>query len=376
MTEIELRRLAGSVVMVGFRGLSAGPDSDIHRHIRENHLAGVILFDEHVPTGEHERQRERNIASPEQLRGLTAELQAASDPLLLIAIDQEGGQVARLNSQNGFPQFPSHAEMGEKFEPAETQLTASHIAKMLAEAGVNVNFAPVVDLNINPRNPIVGAQGRSFSDDPTRRGGVTDHARSFIAGHREHGVATGIKHFPGHGSSTADTHLSAVDVTESFKDSELMPYRCLINEGVVDMVIVGHLRHRGFDPKFPASLSARMIDGMLRREMGFDGVVVTDCLDMAAVAEHYSLQERVTLALNAGVDLLLFGNNLVYDPDRPTQVVDAVVAAVQAGNVSEECLRQHVTRIDRLRESVASSEYGRDAQSSALSTQHSDWSER
>ncbi|MCZ6652803.1 MAG: glycoside hydrolase family 3 [Planctomycetota bacterium] len=346
---MELRRLAGSVVMVGFRGLTAKLGSDIHRHIRENHLAGVILFDEHVPTGEHDR----NIASPEQLRGLTAELQAASDPLLLIAIDQEGGQVARLNVQNGFPQFPAHAEMGEKFEPAETQLTASHIAKALAEAGVNVNFAPVVDLNINPRNPIIGAQGRSFSEDPAV---VTDHARSFIAGHREHRVVTAIKHFPGHGSSTTDTHLSAVDVTESFKDSELMPYRCLINEGVVDMVMVGHLLHRGFDPELPASLSAKMIDGMLRLEMGFDGVVVTDCLDMAAAAEHCSLQKRVTLALNAGVDLLLFGNNLVYDPDRPTQVVDAVVAAVRAADVTEECLRQHVDRINCLRKSVASSE--------------------
>ena len=351
MTELELRQLAGSVVMVGFRGLTAEQNTDIYRHIRENHFAGVILFDEHVPTGEC--ARERNIASPEQLRELTAELQAASDPLLLIAIDQEGGQVARLNSQNGFPQFPSHAEMGEKFEPAETQLTASHIAKVLAEAGVNVNFAPVVDLNINPRNPIIGVQGRSFSEDPAV---VTDHARSFIASHREHGVATAIKHFPGHGSSTADTHLSAVDVTESFKDSELVPYRCLINEGVVDVVMVGHLQHRSFDPELPASLSAKMIDGLLRREIGFDGVVVTDCLDMAAAAEDYSLQERVTLALNAGVDLLLFGNNLAYDPDRPTQVVDAVVAAVRAGDVPEECLRQHVDRIDRLRESVASSE--------------------
>ena len=349
MTEIELRRLAGSVVMVGFRGLTAGSNSSIHDMICENHFAGVILFDEHVPTSEHDR----NMTSPEQLRALTAELQAASGRPLLIAIDQEGGQVARLNPQNGFAQFPSHAEMGEKFEPAETQLTASHIAKALAEVGVNVNFAPVVDLNINPRNPIIGAQGRSFSDDPTA---VTDHARSFIAGHREHGVATAIKHFPGHGSSTADTHLSAVDVTESFQDSELAPYRCLINEGVVDMVMVGHLQHRGFDPELPASLSAKMIDGLLRHEMGFDGVVVTDCLDMAAAEEHYSLQKRVTLALNAGVDLLLFGNNLVYDPDRPTQVVDAVVAAVRAGDVFEECLREHGDRIERLRQSVASSE--------------------
>ena len=122
------------------------------------------------------------------------------------------------------------------------------------------------------------------------------------------------------------------------------------------MVMIGHLLHRSLDPELPASLSSRMIDGLLRRKMGFDGVVVTDCLDMAAAAEHCSLQERVTLALNAGVDLLLFGNNLAYDPDRPTQVVDAVAAAVRAGDVSEECLRQHVDRIDRLRKSVASNQ--------------------
>jgi len=322
-------------VMLDVAGLSL--DDEDRKRLARSQVGGGILFS-------------RNYESPQQLARLCTEIAALRSPQLVIAIDQEGGRVARLNSQNGFWQFPSHAEMGEKFEPAETQLTASHIAKMLAEVGVNVNFAPVVDLNINPRNPIIGAQGRSFSEDPAV---VTDHARSFIAGHREHRVVTAIKHFPGHGSSTTDTHLSAVDVTESFKDGELTPYRCLIKEGVVDMVMVGHLQHRGFDPELPASLSAKMIDGLLRREMGFDGVVVTDCLDMAAVADHYSSQERVTLALNGGADLLMFGNNLVYDPDRPTQVVDAVVAAVRAGDVSEVCLKEHVDRIDRLRESVA-----------------------
>lgn len=346
MSEDELRQLAGSVVMIGFRGLSAGSDTQIHRLIRENHFAGVILFDEHVSTGEHDR----NIVSPEQVRNLTGELQRAAELPLLVAVDQEGGRVARLNPQNGFAQFPSHAEMGEKFDPTETRLAASQIAKTLADVGVNVNLAPVVDLNVNPQNPIIGQLERCFSDDP---GVVTDHARSFIAGHHEHDVATAIKHFPGHGSSTTDTHLTAVDLTDTFTDDELTPYRRLIGEGVVDMVLVGHLLHRKYDPELPASLSKKHVDGLLRREIGFDGVVITDGMDMAAVADRFSLAERVTLALNAGVDLLLFCNNLVYDPDRPRQVVQAVMAAVVAGDVTEECLRQHAQRVDRLRDHLS-----------------------
>lgn len=343
VSEDELRQLAGSVVMIGFRGLSAGPDTQIHRLIRENHFAGVILFDEHVSTGEHDR----NIVSPQQIRNLTGELQRASDRPLLIAVDQEGGRVARLNPQNAFVRFPSHAEMGEKFDPAETHLAASQIARTLSEVGVNLNLAPVVDLNVNPQNPIIGALERCFSNDPAV---VTEHARSFIAGHHDQTVITAIKHFPGHGSSTADTHLTAVDVTDTFTDDELTPYRRLIDESVVDMVLVAHLLHRKYDPELPASLSKKHVDGLLRRELGFDGVVITDGMDMAAVADHFSLAERVTLALNAGVDLLLFCNNLVYDPDRPGQVVQAIMAAVVAGDISEECLRQHARRVDRLRD--------------------------
>ncbi len=145
--------------MIGFRGLSAGPETEIHRLIREHNFAGVLLFDEHVTTYEYER----NITSPEQLLELTAGLQQAATHPILIAVDQEGGQVARLKPRNGFVRHPSHAEMGEKYEPAETQLAAAHIARTLAKVGINLNFAPVVDLNIDPTNPIIGALGRSFS---------------------------------------------------------------------------------------------------------------------------------------------------------------------------------------------------------------------
>lgn len=345
MTGSELRTLAGSVVMVGFRGLTAGPATRIHDQIRDLNLAGVILFDLDAET----RQRPRNIAEPSQLRRLTDQLQQAASHRLLIAVDQEGGQVARLNPRSGFPAFPSHAEMREKLDSSETRLVASQMARILAEAGINLNFAPVVDLNINPQNPIIGSRGRSFSSDPGR---VTDYARAFIAGHHQRDILTALKHFPGHGSSICDSHVTLTDITDTFNDAELLPYRRLLTDGVVDMVMVGHLLHRGYDARLPASLSSSWIEGLLRREMGFDGVVLTDDLDMAGVAETHSLQQRVALALNAGVDLLLFGNNLHYDQDRPDQVVEAVVSAVESGRISEDCLSLHASRVERLRASL------------------------
>lgn len=342
MTDQELRRLAGSVVMAGFRGLTAKPDSDIHRQIRDLHLGGVILFDFDTPTG----APGRNIASPDQLRELATQLQSAADAPLLIAIDQEGGKVARLNPRNGHAEFASHAELGGRNDVSETRATSGQIAETLAGAGVNVNFAPVVDLNLNPQNPIVGALDRSFGADADT---VTRHAREFIATHHDLGITCAIKHFPGHGSSTTDTHTDATDVTASFQPSELEPYRALIGEGVVDMVMVGHLTHKTYDANLPASLSEKMIDGLLRGQLGFDGVVVTDDMDMVACAKEHSLARRVALALNAGVDLLLFGNNLTYDAERPRQVVDAVVSAVRGGTVAPERLKHHAERVDRLR---------------------------
>ena len=173
---------------------------------------------------------------------------------------------------------------------------------------------------------------------------VKDHIRvppSLFGEQVQDAIVTRIK-------NAYDGHISkelgiVVDVTE-VQD---------IGEGVVDMVVVGHLLHRKYDPELPASLSKKHVNELLRREIGFDGVVITDGMDMAAVADRFSLVERVTLALNAGVDLLLFCNNLVYDPDRPRQVVQAIIAAVVAGDVTEECLRQHAQRVDRLRDRLS-----------------------
>ncbi len=181
MTTNEIRKLAGRVVMIGFRGTEAGPDTLIATQIRELRPAGVILFDIDTPTG----RAGRNIVSPEQVTTLCSQLRAI-DPALLIAIDQEGGQVARLHARNGFRSWPTHSELGRRSSAEETTFVSTQIAELLIRLGINFNLAPVVDLNLNPHSPIIGSLGRSFGADAQL---VTTHARAWIDGHRKHGVA-------------------------------------------------------------------------------------------------------------------------------------------------------------------------------------------
>ncbi|MCG3138355.1 MAG: Beta-hexosaminidase A [Phycisphaerae bacterium] len=339
MSNAELRQLAGAVVMVGFRGLKAEPGSLIAQQIRELHLGGVILFDREATTG----LAGRNIVGPEQLRRLTADLQTAADRVLLIAVDQEGGSVARLHRSNGFRDFPPAAELGEKFDAAETGLIAEQLAAMLHDVGVNVNFAPVVDLAINPENPIIARRGRSFSENPQR---VIAHAEAFVRAMHRHGVTSCLKHFPGHGSGAGDTHLQRVDITTTWRDSELEPYRRLANK--TGMVMMGHLWHRGIDAEWPASLSKRWIEGELRGKLGFEGVVVSDDLEMAGAAGVLSLEQRVIQALQAGVDLLLFGNNLNNDLQLPERVVATIETAIMNGQLTPEQMLKKSHRLEKL----------------------------
>ncbi len=339
MTDPDLNELAGAVIMVGFRGLELPATSRFAHQLRELHLAGTVLFDVDVGSG-----GPRNIADAAQVGALVRRLHQAAGRPLLVAVDQEGGAVARLKPAHGFPELPAHGELGGS-DPAQTRRVVEPTARALADAGIGINFAPVVDLNLNPRSPAIGARRRSFSDQPGR---VLEHARAFISAHRAYGLATTLKHFPGHGSAAVDTHTGLADITDSFREVELWPYRELIAARLADLIMVAHLRHRAWDPHHPATLSERVITGLLRGDLGYDGVVVSDDLDMAAVADAYPLRQRVVLALHAGVDLLLFGNNLSYDPHRPAAVHEAIVRAVNDGELSRSCLRQHAQRVRAL----------------------------
>ena len=202
------------MILAGFRGTELEPGNPILADIRERHIGGVILFDYDVPS----RSPVRNIKSPSQVKDLTGALKEASPYPLLIAVDQEGGKVSRLKENFGFPATVSQQSLGQRNDPAATRRAAEETAKTLAGCGFNINFSPVVDLNINPKNPVIGSLERSFSADPSI---VIEHALEVIKAHHARGILTTLKHFPGHGSSKDDSHLGFVDVTETWDRSEL-----------------------------------------------------------------------------------------------------------------------------------------------------------
>ena len=333
-----LRERIGQMLVVGFRGLTPQEAAPTRELIAAGTLGGVILFSVDQPTG-----GPRNVESPDQLRALVADLAAAAPATtpLLVAVDEEGGQVARLGPRHGFPPTRSAAELGQG-TPSETRDAAAAIARTLAEVGVTLNLAPVVDLAVNPDNPIIAGIGRSFSADPAV---VTSHARAFIEAHHAAGIRSAIKHFPGQGSATGDTHLGIVDVTDEWTDVELEPFRTLVADGLPDAVLTAHIFNATLDPDHPATLSHATVDGLLRRDIGFDRAVISDDLQMGAIRDAYGFDEAVALAIEAGIDLLLVANQIVYEPDVATRIVDLVEGLVREGRISEARIDASYRRI-------------------------------
>ncbi|MFZ5803043.1 MAG: beta-N-acetylhexosaminidase [Candidatus Omnitrophota bacterium] len=341
--DADLQKRIGQMLVVGFRGTEAPPEASIVRAIRELNLGGVVLFDKDVPT----QGFPRNIVDPAQIKDLIRDLQKASRTPLFVAVDAEGGRVNRLKPEYGFAAVPGHQELGAKNDAQETRRVSSTLAQELSEAGLNVNFAPVVDLNLNRANPVIGALGRSFSEDEEI---VVRHARAFIEGQHDYGILTAIKHFPGHGSSREDSHLGLVDITATYQDKELIPFERLIREGAVDMVMTAHLLDRKVDPEHPVTLSRRFLGEILRGKLGFDGVVVSDDMHMGAITAHYGLGEALVLAIQAGCDLLILSNNgNSYDERAPYQAVEAIFDAVRTGRIPASRIVEASDRIGRLK---------------------------
>lgn len=380
MTGVEQRALIGSLVCVGFRG--AGPyaspsppldgkaglavdqsqafDEDMSR-CAEARVGGVILFDVEVGAyrrllaggmGDDEARAAaaRNVLSPSQLRELTSEVRRRLGPRVLVSIDQEGGRVARLNARRGFEASLSAAEFALQ-SPASRCESAQYEALRLSALGIDLNYAPCVDVAVNPDGPVIARLGRSFGADAKT---VFECAECILAAHRNHGIAACIKHFPGHGSAGEDSHFGLPDITYVFdEERELGVFRTLIERCNPPMLMAGHLLHRGFDAEFPASLSRALLTTLLREKLGFRGVIATDSLDMRAIADRYSLDETVSLALNAGVDMLLYGYNPAERfPACPAiEIVEAVERGVSDGQISGGMARiaESAARLDRLR---------------------------
>lgn len=339
---LTLREKAAQLLLVGFRGLTTAEAPSVVADIAERGLGGVVLFSRDQLTGGL-----RNVESPDQLTRLVADLRSGARVApLIVAIDQEGGRVARLGPDHGFPATRSPAELGATGDPAQTRTAASQMARTEAGVGITLNLAPVVDLDINPDNPIIGALDRSFGADPST---VIEHARAFIEAHHDAGVQCAIKHFPGHGSATGDTHLGVVDVTDVWSRTELEPFADLTADGTTDAVLTAHIFNAALDPSYPATLSAATIGGVLREELGWNGPVISDDLQMRAIADAYGFEETVALALEAGIDLLLIANQLVYEPDIVSRAVDVIEGLVTSGRIGEDRLDASIARTAVLR---------------------------
>jgi beta-N-acetylhexosaminidase len=329
----------GQLLLVGFEGTEVTGNATIEALLCEARVGGVVLF-------------ARNIVDADQLARLTEALQeraqACTGRPLLVAVDAEGGAVMRLGPLAGYAVTLSAEDLGSANDYTLTELEARRIGARLREAGINWNLAPVIDIGYNPANPVIVGVGRSFSANPRL---VVDHARAFIRGLHAEGLLTVLKHFPGHGSSFADSHRGFVDVTDTANlELELIPYRALIAEGLGDAVMTAHVVNRRLDPRHPATLSWAAVSGLLRAGLGFSGPVVSDDLRMEAIAERYSLGAAAVLALQAGVDVLLVSNDRLPDGRSATPVVlEALQSALVEGQLDPDRVATALGRVRALK---------------------------
>ncbi|WEV25460.1 glycoside hydrolase family 3 protein [Streptomyces sp. 71268] len=327
-----LSRDALAVLQPGFRGTTTAPDW-LLRRIDEG-LASVALFG-------------RNIERPEQVAALTGQLRAERGDLL-VAIDEEGGDVTRLEVNEG-SSFPGNLALGAVDDPDLTRAVAREIGRRLAEVGVNLDWAPSADVNANPDNPVIGV--RSFGADPKL---VARHTAAYVEGMQAAGVATSVKHFPGHGDTAVDSHhdLPRIDADLNvLADRDLVPFRAAVAAGT-KAVMSAHILVPALDPNRPATLSPEALHGLLRRPVadggfGFDGLIISDAIEMKAISAAYGVERGTVLALAAGVDAICVGGGLA-DEETVRRLRDALVQAVRAGELKEERLADAAARVRAL----------------------------
>lgn len=336
--DTDLQAMIGQMLMFGMRGQTLSEDTEIQKMLAEGKVGGIILFYTHgniVPY---------NLANKTQIINLIHSLQQTSPYPLLIGVDQEGGKVQRLSEKNGFKNYPTAYSLGKIDKEDYTYQTAGDIAATLKECGFNVNFAPSVDLH-NPNSPAIGAKERAFHETGLK---TFQHAYAYAKAMRKNGIIPAIKHFPGHGNATTDTHEGFTDITSTWQDKELFPYTEFIKKKYDGMIMVAHVYHKNLD-SVPASLSYNCITKLLRQKMKFNGVVITDDMQMGAIIKHYSLKESIYRAITAGNDILLFSNNFKYDPKLPEQVYTCVVELVNEGKISKQRIQESWQRIRKLK---------------------------
>ncbi|RVX37983.1 beta-N-acetylhexosaminidase [Nonomuraea polychroma] len=319
----DLLRLADAVLFPGFAGQT--PPDWLRRRLGDG-LAGVVLFS-------------RNIAGPDQLARLTAALRA-ENPSVLVGTDEESGEVTRLEVATGSSR-PGGYALGVVDDVVLTEAVARDLGGDLAKAGITIDFAPSADVNSNPDNPVIGL--RAFGADPAL---VARHTRAFVRGLQSAGVAACAKHFPGHGDTSIDSHHGVPVVAGDGIEAALVPFREAIKEGV-KAVMTGHLLVPSYDAELPATLSPKVLTGLLREELGYDGMIITDGIEMAAVSGAYGIGGASARAIAAGADAICIGGERA-DEATSVEVRDAIAAAVTEGLLPEERLADAARRVREL----------------------------
>ncbi len=324
-----------NMIVIGFKGYDLNDTNPLYLHLKKYPLGGVILFD-------------KNIKDEIQLKNLTTQLTFLSKNNLLITIDEEGGRVSRLGKVEGFSKTPSAKQIALRGDMAAKK-SYEKMALMLNDVGINCNLAPSVDLAINPKNQVIVKNGRSFSKDQKV---VIKYATIFMQEMQKQGVLSVIKHFPGHGSSLLDSHDGFVDVSKSWSYLELVPFERLIKNKDTKMIMTAHIYNKNLDAIYPATLSYSINQTLLREKLGFNGVLISDDLQMRAISKNYSLQESLKLSINSGVDLLLFANQI----DKPIsikEIVDIVLKLINIGEIDIRTIDKANERIDKLKRGLS-----------------------
>jgi beta-N-acetylhexosaminidase len=327
------------MLLVGFRGLTPQAAERTLRQINEGAIGSVLLFDVDAETG-----GPRNVESRQQLTELVAAVKGAGKIPPLVTVDAEGGFFHRLKARHGFAPTPPAMDVGERNDPAFTRAQATVIAEMLCDVGIDMNLAPVVDL-LDPNNLPEARSRRSFSTDPAV---VTANAREFILAHRACGILTALKHFPGMRGTLKPYAHGRGEQIMNWSETELDPYRALIAEGLVDAVLAARVTLPQLDADYPACLSTATVEGLLRRRLGFDGVVISDRIELQAIWDNYGFARGLILAVNAGVDIILMANDsrlVEYCDGRSEKAVKIIEDAVDRGEIPESRIHDACSRV-------------------------------
>lgn len=325
-TSLSLHEKIGQMMVTGFPGTCLNPE--IENLIVNHHIGGLILF-------------ERNFDNPEQLTRLIRDLQQlalstkASTPLF-ISVDQEGGRVSRLKPP--FTKFPDPCCLGVARSESLAKRFGLALGREMRAVGINVDYAPVLDINTNPENPIIGK--RAFSDEPewASKLGV-----AFMAGFKEAGVLAVGKHFPGHGDTSQDSHLTLPHVgrdSVTLDRVEIQPFKAAIQNGL-DIIMTAHVIYQAWDEKLPATFSVPILQNLLREKLGFNGLIISDDLEMKAVEDHIPFESFATLGTQAGIDLFL----ICHDWGKTKAFLKQMIKDVESGQISGQKIEQSVARV-------------------------------